>query len=128
MHHFTCQNCTVHGDSIFADLKTDELILINDFKQCRFYEKGDYLFHEGDDPTGIFCLRAGKVKVSKVGMDGKEQITHLVHAGQNIGHRALFGEEKYSGSAVALEKVHVCFIPKNSLKEVAKKIRKLYGP
>jgi CRP-like cAMP-binding protein len=44
-------------------------------------------------PKGIFCLRSGKIKVSKIGADGKEQITHLIHAGQNLGHRALFGEE-----------------------------------
>lgn len=121
MQHFTCHNCAVRSESIFKGIHTEELHQIDALKQCKFYEKGDYLFHEGDDPKGIFCLRAGKVKVCKIGSDGKEQITHLVHAGQNLGHRALFAEEKFSGSAVALEKVHVCFIPRNSLQELAKK-------
>lgn len=121
MRHFDCQNCTVLSESIFAGIDSGELHTINDLKLCKFYEKGDYLFHEGDDPKGIFCLRSGKIKVSKIGADGKEQITHLIHAGQNLGHRALFGEEKYSGSAVALENVHVCFIPKKGMEEAAKK-------
>jgi CRP/FNR family transcriptional regulator len=121
MQHFNCQNCTVRSESIFANVDSENLNPINEFKVCKFYEKGDYLFHEGDDPKGIFCLRAGKIKVSKIGADGKEQITHLVHPGQNLGHRALFAEEKFSGSAIALEKVHVCFIPRNAMEEIAKK-------
>ena len=121
MHHFNCQNCTVRSESLFAGLETGELHSLNDFKVCKFYEKGDYLFHEGEDPEGVYCLRAGKIKVSKIGADGKEQVTHLVHAGQNLGHRALFAEEKFSGSAIALENVHVCFIPRKALEELTKK-------
>lgn len=121
MQHFNCQNCAVRSESIFSNVDSENLSSINEFKVCKFYEKGDYLFHEGDDPKGIFCLRSGKIKVSKIGADGKEQITHLIHAGQNLGHRALFGEEQYSGSAVALENVHACFIPKKGMEEAAKK-------
>lgn len=121
MQHFNCQNCTVRSESIFANVSSENLNSMNEFKVCKFYEKGDYLFHEGDDPKGMFCLRAGKIKVFKIGADGKEQITHLVHPGQNLGHRALFAEEKFSGSAIALEKVHVCFIPRNAMEEIAQK-------
>jgi len=121
IQHFNCQNCSVLSESIFAGMEQSELASLNEFKVCKFYEKGDYLFHEGEDPKGIYCLRAGKIKVFKIGADAKEQITHLVHTGQNLGHRALFAEEKFSGSAMALENVHVCFIPRNALEELAKK-------
>lgn len=121
MHHFHCQNCSVRSGSIFGDILSEDVDLLDSLKICKFYDKGEKLFEEGEDPKGIFCLRSGKIKVSKIGTDGKEQITHLIHAGQTLGHRALFAEEKYSGSAVALDRVHVCFIPKKSLQELAKK-------
>ncbi len=120
MYHFHCQNCTVRSESIFRDVDGQDLSALDELKVCKFYEKGDYLFQEGEDPDGIYCLRSGKVKVSKIGGDGKEQITHLVHAGQTLGHRALFADEQYSGSAVALDKVHVCYIPKKSLEDIAR--------
>ena len=121
MHNFHCQNCTVRTNSIFEGLIDSELKILDEIKICKFYDKGEFLFQEGEDPKGIFCLRAGKIKVSKYGVDGKGQITHLAHAGQTLGHRALFADENYSGSAVALDRVHVCFIPKNSLKEIVNK-------
>lgn len=121
MYHFHCQNCSVRSESIFGDLGNEDMSALDDLKVCKFYEKGDYLFQEGEDPGGIYCLRSGKIKVSKIGADGKEQIIHLVNAGQTLGHRALFADEKFSGSAVALDKVHVCYIPKKSLEDLAKR-------
>jgi CRP/FNR family transcriptional regulator len=111
----------VRQSSIFSNLEQDDARAIDSLKICKFYNKGDYLFQEGEDPDGIFCLRAGKIKVSKIGADGREQITHLVHAGETLGHRALFADEKYNGSAVALDKVHVCYIPKKSLQDLVQK-------
>lgn len=121
MHHSHCQNCSVRSGSIFGDILQEKLQELDDLKLCKFYDKGERLFEEGDEPKGIFCLRSGKIKVSKIGADGKEQITHLVHAGQTLGHRALFAEEKYSGTAVAIDRVHVCFIPKKSLEELVRR-------
>lgn len=121
MLHFHCHNCTVRSNSIFNQLESDALSLLDALKVCKFYEKGEFLFQEGEDPKGIFCLRSGKIKVSKYGVDGKLQITHLVQAGQTLGHRALFADENYSGSAMALDRVHVCFIPKKSLSEIVTK-------
>ena len=118
MHHFQCDFCTVRMDSIFKDLEKGDLAILDEIKVCKFFNKGDVLFHEGEDPDGIYCLRSGKIKVSKLGADGKEQITHLVHAGQTLGHRALFADEKYSGSAVAIDRSHLCFIPKKSLEKL----------
>lgn len=120
MSHFHCENCTVRSGSIFSELGREDMVFLNEIKQCKFYNKGEYLFKEGDDPNGIYCLRSGKIKVSKIGADGREQVTHLVHAGQTLGHRALFAGDLYSGSAVALENAHVCFIPKSSLRDIVK--------
>jgi hypothetical protein len=50
MQHFNCQNCAVRSESIFSNVDSENLSSINEFKVCKFYEKGDYLFHEGDDP------------------------------------------------------------------------------
>jgi CRP/FNR family transcriptional regulator len=64
-------------------------------------------------PHGVFCVNYGKIKLSKLGDDGKEQILRLVKAGDLLGYRSLLGEDKYFASAVVMEDAGVCFIPKH---------------
>ena len=72
------------------------------------------MFHEGKHPRGLFCVQNGKLKVSQIGKEGKEQIVHLIKNGDPMGHRALFDDEIYSCSAIAIDKSQLCFIPKSS--------------
>ena len=61
-------------------------------------------------PTGIYCLHSGKIKISKRGNDGKEQIVRFVLEGGLLGIRSLMGGRKYSASATTLEESVVCYI------------------
>jgi len=88
------------------------MVEINTEKVCTPYKKGETIFKEGTRPHGIFCVNYGKIKLSKMGDDGKEQITRLVKAGDPLGYRALLSGDTYSSSAIAIEDSGVCFIPK----------------
>lgn len=87
-------------------------------KTCRIYKKGEEIFEEGKHPRGLLCVLNGKIKVYQKGVDGKEQIVHLIHDGNIMGHRALFGDDTYSCSAIALEDSKVCFLPKSEFQEL----------
>ncbi len=90
----------------------DELDLISVGKTCQTYQKGQLIFREGSRPSGLHCVHQGKIKIAKVGGDGKEQITRLAKPGDVLGYRALMAETAYSASAVALDDCIVCFVPK----------------
>lgn len=107
-----CNNCTKRFTSVFCKVENDSLDQINEEKICTPYKKGQVIFHEGTRPHGIYCVNRGKIKLSKFGDDGKEQILRLVKAGDLLGYRSLLSQDKYSASAVALEDSGVCFIPK----------------
>ena len=107
-----CNECKARMDSIFDSLNLDEIQNLDHIKACQFYKKGEVLFNQGSYPRGLFCVQSGKIKVTQTGIDGKEQIVHLIHDGNVMGHRAILSEDKYSCSAVAMEDSHVCFIPK----------------
>ncbi len=107
-----CSECKARMDSIFDSLNLDEIQKLDHIKACQFYKKGEVLFNQGAYPRGLFCVQSGKIKVTQTGIDGKEQIVHLIHDGNVMGHRAILSEDKYSCSAVAMEDSHVCFIPK----------------
>lgn len=107
-----CKTCTKRFTSVFCKVENDSIEQINDEKICTPYKKGQTIFHEGARPFGIYCVNYGKIKLSKFGDDGKEQILRLVKAGDLLGYRSLLSQDRYNGSAVALEDSGVCFIPK----------------
>ncbi len=111
--HINCNDCNSRKDSLFCELHRHELDDISDNKSCVVYKKGQTLFYEGTRPLGLYCIKTGKVKVFKMGSQGKEQILRLSGPGEFLGYRALLGEEQYAASAEVLEDSAVCFIPKS---------------
>jgi CRP-like cAMP-binding protein len=70
------------------------------------------------NPTGVFCVNKGKVKISKIGFDGKEQIVRFVMDGGLLGIRALLGDRPYTATATTLEDSVVCFINKETFMQI----------
>ncbi len=116
----TCQSCNQRFNSVFCKAHEDHINQINEQKSCNTFKKGQVLFSEGARPQGVFCVSDGKVKLSHLGDDGKDQIIRLVKAGDILGYRALLSGERYSASAEALEDTQVCFIPRDLFIKVLK--------
>ncbi len=107
-----CANCKKRFTSVFCNVENDSLDAINEEKVCTPYKKGQVIFHEGSRPLGIYCVNRGKIKLVKLGEDGKEQILRLIKPGDLMGYRALLSGDRYSASAVVMEDSGICFIPK----------------
>ncbi len=110
-----CKNCLDNKKSIFLNLTPREKDILYNNHVCSRYKKNEIIFKEGDRPPGLICLSEGKVKIFTEGISGKEQIVRLAKAVGFIGFRALFAEENYIASAVAIEDSVVCIIEKESL-------------
>lgn len=108
----TCQACHMFQHSFFKGLKGEELVELNRNKSCSFAKKGQAIFSENGIPRGLFCISSGKVKLSMLGLDGKEQIVRLAKAGDIIGYRSLLSNDRYHCTATALENVDYCYIDK----------------
>ncbi|MBN9299516.1 MAG: Crp/Fnr family transcriptional regulator [Filimonas sp.] len=115
-----CQSCEQRFTSVLCKARAEYLTEIDDHKILNQYKKGQVLFNEGASPFGVYCISSGKVKLSHLGDDGKEQIVRLLRDGDLLGYRALLSGERYTASAVALEDTHVCFIPKELFIRVLK--------
>jgi CRP-like cAMP-binding protein len=85
-------------------------------------KKGQNIFYEGTRPTGLYCMNAGKVKVFKNNVQGKEFIIYIAKPGDFLGYRALLSEEFYQATATVLEDAKICFIPKEIFLRCCKKI------
>lgn len=116
-----CILCSRLRDSVFNGLSQEDHQSISKEKTCGIYKRGDTIFKEGARPLGLYCVNGGKIKVSNCSSQGKEYILYISKPGDFLGYRALFGEEVYSATAVALEDSKVCFIPKVNFFEVIQK-------
>lgn len=105
---------TIEGLNEFMEeaKQLGDLIKISDKRKVKTFKKKDVIYHEDAFAAGIFFLNKGKVKTSKINVDGKEFITSLVGDGEFFGYGALIEESPYSDSAVALEDSEICVIPK----------------
>lgn len=120
MPHIGCKLCQSHHKSLFGVLSDQEQTLVDNAKTCTNYKKGQVLFHEGTRPLGVFCISSGRVKVYRMGLDGKEQIIKISAAGDLLGYKALISDQHYLLSGEALEDCKVCFIPKEDFLELLK--------
>lgn len=111
-HNISCETCSSRDKGIFCKLSELDLEEINKNKVTNVYKKGQTLFFQGNPPYGLYCMSSGKVKVSKIGNDGKESIVRIAVAGDILGHRSLFTSDYYTATATALESSTICFIDK----------------
>lgn len=110
-----CDQCIVRQLNSLRELSKDELIRISECKTSTTIKRGEVLFDEGEHINGVFCIRDGVCKVSKMSANGKDQIIKLIKKGDLIGERSLISNETSNLKAVALNDMKVCFIPKEEI-------------
>ena len=115
-----CEQCVVRELSALRALTQDELSRVTNRKTSYVVKKGENLFEEGQTLNGIFCIRNGICKISKLSDSGKNHIIKLITRGDILGERSLVNEEPLNLSATALEDMEVCFIPKPEILELFK--------
>ena len=93
-------------------INNESLESIESTKTCNMYKKGQRLIQEGTRPLGVYCIKSGKVKVFKLGQQGKEHITSILKEGDLVGYRAMLSDSLYHVSVEALEEVVACHIPR----------------
>ncbi len=108
----SCDKCESSTNSIFCVLNKIELAALSENKSYISYRKGQLIFYEGNHPQGLYCIYSGKVKIHKLGHDGRDQILRLAKSGNVIGYRALLSDDTYHASATAIEDSLVCFFPR----------------
>lgn len=110
-----CEQCIVREFSSLKALNKEELVKLAECKTSRLVKKGEVIFEEGENVNGIFCVKDGVCKLTKLSSNGKDHIVKLVTKGELLGQRSMISEEPVNLSAVALEDMQVCFIPKSEI-------------
>lgn len=110
-----CEQCIVREFSSIKALNKDELIRMSECKTAYSIKKGEAIFNEGDTMNGVYCIKEGTCKIVKLGSNGKDTILKLIKKGEILGQRSVISEEKSTLSAIAVEDMQVCFVPKSDI-------------
>ncbi len=112
-----CEHCFIKNNNEFSTLIFEELEDFTRNKTTLNIKKGENIVTEGHVMNGLYCLRSGKCKLSKLNTNGKSQIIKFLRQGNILGQRSVLSEEPSGLTITALEDMQVCFIPKTKILE-----------
>ena len=108
-----CNRCIIKELNSLDKLTNEELLDVSNQKVTISFKKGEIIFEEGTKLKGVFCLRNGKCKVTKLAPNGNEQIVRFIQKGEMIGHRSIISNTAAHLTVTALEDMEACYIPKS---------------
>ena len=85
------------------------------------FEKGELIYSAGDKRKRLYVIHKGKVKVTRISESGKEQIIRILGPGEFLGELSLFSVDPLTDNSEAIEKVNVCVIDGQHIKELMTK-------
>ena len=103
-----CEQCIVRQFSSLKALNKEELLRMASCKTSYTIKKGEPIFEEGDTTNGIYCIKDGVCKLSKLSPTGKDQIVKFVRSGELLGQRSMISEEPANLTAIAVADMEVC--------------------
>jgi len=110
-----CEQCVIREFNVLNALTKDELFRVSNCKKSIYIKRGDNLFEEGNTASGVFCIKKGVCKITKLGDNGKNYIVRLIGKGSVVGERSLVSDEPHTLTATAIEDMEVCFVPKSEM-------------
>ncbi len=106
---------------LFKGLTDKQFRSLSDIGLNCAFKKGDIVFSDGEDANGFHVLQSGRVKIFKLSYEGREQILHIINAGEPFGEAPVFAGEKFPAYAEALEDSRTIFFPRASFIELINK-------
>ncbi|HBL16964.1 MAG TPA: hypothetical protein DD417_09525 [Elusimicrobia bacterium] len=105
-----CKTCLARNTGSFAKISPQGWTEFQRFCSSNTYAKGNIIFYANNQPLGLFFLCSGKVKVVKSAFGVRAHIPRVIKAPDLLGDRAFISGELYSGTGVAMEPSHICFL------------------
>ena len=103
---------------LFAALDDAELISLAARCAIRSYSPGEILFSEGEPCTGMYIVVAGRVRIFKTSLNGREHVLTVEGPGASVAELPVFDGGSYPASGSALEKTEALFVSRADLRAI----------
>ena len=113
--------CTLHADDFFCNLPREVLEAFQSIATPAAFLEDTVLFVEGQQPSGIYVIRSGKVKVLVGSSDGGALIMRIAEPGEVLGISAAVSGRPCELTAVTLEPTHANFVERDDFLRLLQK-------
>lgn len=112
--------------AIFGGLNDKQLYSI--FKHLRktSYKANEYIFKQGDEPTDIYIIMSGEVKII-VDAEGTSLELIALGEGRSFGETAVIAVQPQSASALAVKDSELIVFPRSAINSIFKSDKELFG-
>ncbi len=83
------------------------------------YEAGEWLFQTNGKADGFFVISSGEVEILRSAPNGREQILHILEAGEMCGEVPVFHGGRFPASARARVELEALYIPSDKFYALA---------
>ena len=126
-YQISCSNCRLNAVCLPLALETKEIDKLDTIVKRRDpMQKGESLYHQGEQFNSVFAVRPGTLKAFRTSTDGREQVTGFYFPGEIMGMDGI-AKNTHACSALALETASVCEIPFSALQDLSLTIPSLQG-
>lgn len=108
------------GSPLFRGLGSEDLAAVARTTAGRSFGRGELLFLAGQEARGFFLILEGRVKLSRFGADGREQVLHILGPGEPCGEVPVFEGGVYPATCTALAPVRALYLPREAFLGLAR--------
>ncbi len=119
----SCASCTERADRLFCNIPDDALCVFDEMKYTAVYPKGAILFMEDQEPSGVFVICSGTVKLFNCTPDGKQVAVQVAGVGDVLGLSAVVAGDRLEVSAETLEPCDVKFVKRSDVLKLLRRSR-----
>jgi CRP/FNR family cyclic AMP-dependent transcriptional regulator len=112
---------TLQRTPLFADLDDEELSYIAERAVVRHFSAGQVIFSEGDSCPGLWIIEAGRVRIFKSSLGGREQVLAIEGPGSSVAELPVFDGGTYPASAATITDTSLLFISKEDFQSLCLK-------
>jgi len=106
---------------IFSSLNYEEMLEVATITTEKTFAKGEMIYLAGDKGEKLYVIHTGRVKISRLSPNGKEQVIRVLGPGEFMGELSLFSPLPMTDNGEALEASTMCVIEGSKLKELMNK-------
>ena len=112
--------------AIFGGLDDQQLYTVFHLLEVEQYKKGEFVFRQGDAPSHIRIIRAGRVRIVE-DVGGTPMELFEFRTGDCFGETSVIAIHPHTASALAMENTELLVIPRDKLFHLYDTDPKLFG-
>lgn len=124
-HALSDKSEAIRSASWFESLPEDALLLLIEAARWKSYSECEVVHAKGDEPTGVFGIFSGRLRVSQTTIKGQEVILGDLESGAWFGELTLESGTR-THNVYAKELTKILFIPKADFLNAAEQWPQLY--